>query len=292
MSVSEAAGPDSDESHGTEAGAPRVPAPGNGGLERRAILGMRVDATTYHDAIERVIRWARAGEARTVGVATVNNVMEAHDDPAFLDVMDDCDLVTPDGAPLVWGLRLLGVRGATRVYGPELTPRLLARAADEGVPVGFFGGSPEVIEALRTIATERWPGMHVAYAYSPPFRQLDEREDDEIVNAIVQSGAQVLFVGLGCPKQERWMYDHRDRLPLVQLGVGAAFDFLAGTKRQAPGILQRAGLEWLFRLATEPRRLWKRYLRHNPRFVALFGAQVVRARLGRGRGGSQADPRR
>lgn len=255
---------------------------GNLGLQHREILGMRVDATTYPDAIDRVLRWADAGGSRTVGVATVNNVMESHDDPSFRDVMNDCDLVTPDGVPLVWALKLLGVGDATRVYGPELTPRLLARAARDAVPVGFYGGSPEVIDALRDVAAERWPELRIAYAYSPPFRQLDEGEEDEIVNAIIASGTRILFVGLGCPKQERWMQAHRDRLPIVQLGVGAAFDFLAGAKRQAPALMQRAGLEWLFRLATEPRRLWKRYLRHNPRFVVLFGAQAVGARRGQG----------
>jgi len=260
---------------------------GNLGLHHREVLGMRVDATTYPDAIERVLRWAGLGGSRTIGVATVNNVMESHDDPAFREVMNDCDLVTPDGVPLVWALKLLGVGDAMRVYGPELTPRLLARAARDEVPVGFYGGSPEVIDALRDVAAKRWPGLRIAYAYSPPFRQLDEREDDQIVGDILTSGARMLFVGLGCPKQERWMQDHRERLPIVQLGVGAAFDFLAGTKRQAPAIMQRAGLEWLFRLMTEPRRLWKRYLRHNPRFVVLFGAQVVRARFGRGQGGAR-----
>jgi N-acetylglucosaminyldiphosphoundecaprenol N-acetyl-beta-D-mannosaminyltransferase len=278
MMVSEAAAPHPDGDPDRDPAAP-----GNLGLEHRSILSMRVDATSYADAIERTLRWARAGESRTVGIATVNNVMESHDDRGFLDVMNDCDLVTPDGTPLVWGLKLLGVPDATRVYGPGLTPRLLARAASEGVPVGFYGGSPEVIEALGNVASRRWPDLRIAYAYSPPFRPLDEAEDEEIVGSIVESGARLLFVGLGCPKQERWMHEHRDRLPLVQLGVGAAFDFVAGTKRQAPAFMQRAGLEWLFRLATEPRRLWRRYLRHNPRFVALFGAQVVRTRLGRTR---------
>lgn len=281
MSVSEETVPPGLGEEATGAASTGV---GNLGLQHREILGMRVDATTYPDAIDRVLRWAEAGGARTVGVATVNNVMESHDDPSFRDVMNDCDLVTPDGVPLVWALKLLGVGDATRVYGPELTPRLLARAARDAVPVGFYGGSPEVIDALRDVAAERWPELRIAYAYSPPFRRLDDGEDDEIVKAILASGARILFVGLGCPKQERWMRAHRDRLPIVQLGVGAAFDFLAGTKRQAPAIMQRAGLEWLFRLATEPRRLWKRYLRHNPRFVALFGAQAVRARRGQGGG--------
>ena len=291
MSLSGAAMPGSEGAPETMTGAERRSVPGNEGLAHRAILGMRVDALTYPEAIERVVRWARAGEGRTVGVATVNNVMEGYDHPPFRDVMNGCDLVTPDGTPLVWGLRLLGVSDATRVYGPELTPRLLARAAEVGVPVGFYGGSPEVVEALRVVAADRWPALTIAYAYSPPFRTLDDREDDEIVRAIVDSGARILFVGLGCPKQERWMSEHRDRLPLVQLGVGAAFDFLAGTKRQAPAVLQRAGLEWLFRLVTEPRRLWKRYLRHNPRFVALFGAQVIRDRSTGAGSGSQGRPR-
>lgn len=280
MSVSEETAPPS--LGGEVAGAASSSGPGNLGLQHREILGMRVDATTYRDAVERVLGWAHLGGSRTVGVATVNNVMESHDDPSFRDVMNGCDLVTSDGVPLVWALRLLGVSDATRVYGPELTPRLLARAERDDVPVGFYGGSPEVIDALRDVAVKRWPDLRIAYAYSPPFRELRDDEDDEIVSSILASGARLLFVGLGCPKQERWIQAHRDRLPIVQLGVGAAFDFLAGTKRQAPAIMQRAGLEWLFRLATEPRRLWKRYLRHNPRFVVLFGAQAVRARRGQG----------
>jgi N-acetylglucosaminyldiphosphoundecaprenol N-acetyl-beta-D-mannosaminyltransferase len=252
------------------------------GLESRLLIGMRVDATGYPDATDRILAWARAGEARSVGVATVNNVMESHDDSDFREVMNGCDLVTPDGMPLVWGLKLLGVRNASRVYGPSLTPRLLARAAQEGVPVAFYGGAPEVIDELAAVAVRRWPELRIAYRLSPPFRELSPEEDDSIVEDIRSSGARIVFVGLGCPKQERWMAEHRDRLGIVLVGIGAAFDFLAGTKRQAPAFVQRVGLEWVFRLATEPRRLWRRYLRHNPRFVAYFGAQVLRTRLGRG----------
>lgn len=246
-------------------------------LPARSVLGMRVDAPRgYGDAVARILGWADEGRARTVGVATVNNVMESHDDPSFREVMNACDLVTPDGMPLVWSLSLLGVRGATRVCGPELTPRLLAAAAARGVPVGFYGGDQATLDALARVVAARWPSLEVVYAVSPPFRPLTPDEDAQVVRDVLASGARLLFIGLGCPKQERWMHDHRDRLPIVTIGVGAAFDFLAGSKRQAPPVLQRVGLEWAFRLVSEPRRLWRRYLRQNPRFVALFAAQLVR----------------
>ena len=267
---------------------PETPAPlgvlSSAGLPWRDVLGMRVDAPSgYDEAVDLIAGWAVEGTARTVGVATVNNVMESYDDPSFRDVMNGCDLVTPDGMPLVWSLSLLGVAGATRVCGPQLTPLLLARAAERGVSVGFYGGDPETIEGLRRVVTQRWPALRVAYAYSPPFRLLTAEEDAEVVEAILDAGVSLLFVGLGCPKQERWMAEHRGRLPLVSIGVGAAFDFLAGSKRQAPRFLQRIGLEWAFRLVSEPRRLWRRYLRQNPRFLALIARQVVRERGLRGR---------
>jgi N-acetylglucosaminyldiphosphoundecaprenol N-acetyl-beta-D-mannosaminyltransferase len=245
----------------------------------RDVLGMRVDAPDgYDDAVDTIVAWAAGDVARTVGVATVNNVMESYDDDSFRRVMNGCDLVTPDGMPLVWALSLLGVERATRVCGPQLTPLLLARAEERGIAVGFYGGDEHTLEALGRVAAERWPSLRVAYAYSPPFRSLAPEEDAEIVAAILGAGVQLLFVGLGCPKQERWMADHRDRLPLVAIGVGAAFDFLAGSKRQAPRLLQRIGLEWAFRLVSEPRRLWRRYLKQNPRFLALFARQLLQER--------------
>jgi N-acetylglucosaminyldiphosphoundecaprenol N-acetyl-beta-D-mannosaminyltransferase len=246
----------------------------------RSILGMRVDATSYQDATERITAWARRGESRSVCVAAVNNVMEAHDDPVFLRAMNSADLVTPDGMPLVWGLRLLGVAQASRVYGPELTPMLLARARTEALPVGFYGGTTDVLRDLVAVAHARMPGIQIAYAYSPPFGEIKPEDDARIVQTINGSGTRILFVGLGCPKQELWMASHRDRVHSVMIGVGAAFDFLTGRKRQAPPTLQAAGLEWLFRLATEPKRLWRRYLGQNPRFAVLFSAQVLSVRLG------------
>lgn len=247
----------------------------------RLILGMRVDATDYPSAVRQILAWAEGRESRYVCVATVHMTMEAHDNRSFQDIVNAADLVTADGMPLVWALRMLGVGTATRVYGPELTPRLCEAAQAAEVPVGFYGGTEDVLLRLKECVARRWPRLPVAYAHSPPFRALTPQERASVMHDIHASGARILFVGLGCPKQERWMAAHRPELPAVMVGVGAAFDFLAGTKRQAPPFLQRAGLEWSFRLATEPRRLWWRYLYHNPRYVGLFAAQLMRGSLGR-----------
>ena len=178
--------------------------------------------------------------------------------------------------PLVWGLKALGADDASRVYGPTLTPTVCARAEAEGIPVGFYGGTRETLDRMIENLRLAYPRLEIAYAYSPPFRPQTPAEVDDVRAAIRASGARILFVGLGCPKQERWMADNVDQLPVVMLGVGAAFDFLAGSKAQAPAIMQSLGLEWLFRLVTEPRRLWRRYLYHNPRFVGLFARQLLR----------------
>jgi N-acetylglucosaminyldiphosphoundecaprenol N-acetyl-beta-D-mannosaminyltransferase len=245
----------------------------------RLILGMRVDATSYRDATDRIVDWALRSERRYVCVAAVNNVMRAHDDVGFRDVMNGADLVTPDGMPLVWGLRWLGVPDATRVYGPDLTPAVLTAAESARVPVGFYGGAPDVLDRLMIVLRHRWPALQVTFAQSPPFREMTAEEDRSTVHAINGSGTRILFVGLGCPKQETWMASHHGRIDAVMVGVGAAFDFMAGAKRQAPSRLRSAGLEWLFRLATEPRRLLSRYLRQNPRFALLFARQLVRSRV-------------
>jgi N-acetylglucosaminyldiphosphoundecaprenol N-acetyl-beta-D-mannosaminyltransferase len=247
----------------------------------RSIVSTRVDATSYSDAVARILTWATAGESRYACAASVNNVVEAHRSGSFREVMNAADLVTPDGVPLVWSLRLLGLKHATRVYGPDLTLALAGAAAEEGVPVGFLGGHEEVLRDLVAGLRRRFPGLIVSYAWSPPFRRLEGAEDERMILDIERSGARILFVGLGAPKQEQWMAEHRGRIPAVMVGVGAAFDFLAGRKRQAPSWMQRVGLEWLFRLVQEPRRLWKRYLVRNPVFLALFGAQLFRERAAR-----------
>jgi len=209
----------------------------------------------------------------------VNNVMEGHDSASFLRVTNEADLVTPDGMPVVWGLKLLGCKNATRVYGPDLTVAVLGAAMKQGLPVGFYGGSPEVVDRLVAVVSERFPSLRIAYSFSPPYRHLTDEEDRAVVREINDSGVRILFIGLNTPKQDYWMAAHKERVSCVMLGVGAAFDFLARTKPQAPRWMMRSGLEWSFRLATEPRRLWKRYLKHNPRFAILFAMQIIRERV-------------
>jgi N-acetylglucosaminyldiphosphoundecaprenol N-acetyl-beta-D-mannosaminyltransferase len=214
-----------------------------------------------------------------VCLGAVNNIMTARDSAAYRIVMDEADLVTTDGMPLVWLLRALGISHASRVYGPDLTPIVLRAAAEAGITVGFYGGTEAVLGRLLAIVKSRFPGLKVGFSQAPPFREVTADEDEETVEAIRAADVRILFVGLGSPKQDYWMHAHRGRLRAVMLGVGAAFDFMTGTKPQAPRWMQRSGLEWLFRLATEPRRLWRRYLTQNPRFAVLALMQIVRARL-------------
>jgi N-acetylglucosaminyldiphosphoundecaprenol N-acetyl-beta-D-mannosaminyltransferase len=246
--------------------------------DSRYVLGVRVDATSYPDAARHVLEWARRGDSRYVCVTSMHGVMEAYDSSQFRQCVNGADLVTPDGMPLVWGLRLLGIRHATRVYGPDLTPYLLSRAAAERIPVGFYGGTPAVLSRLQAVLAHRFPDLRVAFSKSPPFRPSTPEEDRADVDEINRSEVRILFIGLGVPKQERWMAEHVSKIQAVMVGVGAALDFLAGVKPQAPPWMQKSGLEWCFRLGTEPRRLWRRYLKHGPRFIGLFGLQLCRCK--------------
>lgn len=231
------------------------------------VLGTRVDPTSYAEATKRVIAWAKNRESRYVCIANVHVVMEAYDSPAFCAQVNAADLVTPDGMPLVWTLRRTGHPDQTRVYGPDLMMSVIDAAAKENVAVGLLGGKPEVLAELEKRLKTQFPDLDIRYRFSPPFRPITPQEDQKIVDEINQSGAGVLFVGLGCPRQEIWMAEHAGKVRSVMLGVGAAFDFHAGAVKQAPSWLQNLGLEWAFRLSQEPRRLWRRYLYHNPRFV-------------------------
>jgi len=249
------------------------------------VLGVGVSATDYSEACRLLARWGRAGEDAYVCVCNVHTVMEAHRDPGYAAILNGAAIATPDGMPLVWALRRLGRPGASRVYGPDLLLAFAEFAADAGADAGepglasyFYGGAPGVAAALARSLAERFSGFCSAGAESPPFRELSPEEDAAAVERINASGAKILWVGLGAPKQERWMAAHLGRVKPVMVGVGAAFDFLTGRVRQAPRWMMRAGLEWLFRLATEPRRLWRRYLFTNPHFLWHLAGQLRRER--------------
>lgn len=233
------------------------------------IIGTRVSITSYDSTVNHVRRWVHTHESRYICVANVHMLMEVHDSPGYMNVVNSADLVTPDGMPLVWMMRLKGQISQQRVYGPTLMLHVLESAADENITVGFYGSSPEVLQSLLARLQVRFPNLKVDYSFSPPFQDINQEDDTEIVSRINASSARILFVGLGCPKQEKWMAEHRGKVNAVMLGVGAAFDFHAGLKSQAPAWMQKIGLEWFYRLVTEPRRLWRRYLYHNPRFVIL-----------------------
>ena len=249
-------------------------------LQQRYVLGQRLDATDYADATARVVDWARRGESRYVCLSNVHMVMQGWDDPNFRQIINAADLITTDGVPLVWCLRALGVPSAVRVYGPDLTLHVCAAAAQQQLPIGLYGGTAQSLKEFAAMLQSRFPAIEIACSIAPPFRPLTAAEDVAYTKQLAESGARILFVGIGCPKQEIWMSEHRGRLNMPMLGVGAAFDFHAGRVKQAPAWLQGIGLEWLFRLLVEPRRLWRRYAWHNPRFVLFFIEQLL---WGRGR---------
>jgi N-acetylglucosaminyldiphosphoundecaprenol N-acetyl-beta-D-mannosaminyltransferase len=244
-------------------------------IASRSILGVNIAVSSCDDVVQRCLGWAQERQSRALFFAAVHMVMKSIENPAFLRQLNGAGTIFPDGMPLVWALHALGESSAQRVCGPDATAAVLAAAEKAGVPVGFYGGSQEVLCALVSTVRLRHPKLDVAFAESPPFRTLTPEEDAAVVDRIASSGARLLFVGLGCPKQERWVVEHLGRVHAVMFAVGAAFDFIAGSKRRAPLWMQRSGLEWVFRLATEPQRLAWRYLNYNPRFVILFLRQLL-----------------
>ncbi len=236
--------------------------------ERVNILGVPVSAIDMREATAVLEAWIRERKRDYVCITGVHGVMESQRDAALRGIHEAAGMVTPDGMPLVWMSRLLGFRHVQRVYGPDLMREMTAISAARGYRNFFYGGGPSTAERLRDVLCREHPGLQVVGTFCPPFRDLTAEEDNAIVCDINATRPDIVWVGLSTPKQERWMAAHVGRLSApVLVGVGAAFDFLSGRKRQAPRWMQRSGLEWAFRLATEPRRLAGRYLRNNPAFV-------------------------
>lgn len=240
-----------------------------------SVIGAPIDAISWNQAIERIAAWAQKRESRVVCICNAHSVVTARQDAAFTAVVQQADMATPDGAPVAWLLRRLGHVAQERINGPDLMWKYCARAAETGESIYLYGASPQTLDILQTKLQAAFPGLKVAGAYSPPFRALSDAEDEAVVKAINDSGAGVVWVSLGCPKQEKWMAAHRGRVQAVMVGVGAAFDYHAGTIQRAPLWMQKNGLEWLHRLCSEPGRLWKRYLVTNSLFVLYATGQLM-----------------
>ena len=240
------------------------------------VLGVGINATNIDETLDEICGWVDRRERQYVCVCTVHTVMECQRSLEMRRAVNGAGMATPDGMPLVWLGRAKSGRDVERVYGPDLMLALCQRSVERGYSHYFYGGAQGVAGLLAHRLALRFPGLETAGTYSPPFRSLTPDEDSEDVARINAAQPDVVWVGLGTPKQDLWMASHRDRVNApVLIGVGAAFDFHAGRKAQAPRWMQRSGLEWLFRLLSEPRRLWRRYLLYNPLFVTLVILQAV-----------------
>jgi len=240
------------------------------------VLGVGITVLNLPLAVARLAETIREGRKGYVCVTGVHGVMEAQEDTGLRDILNKALLNTPDGMPMVWLGKLAGYRTMDRVYGPDLMLEVFAQSAREGWRHFFYGGAQGAGQELKAKMTGRFPGLEVVGVYEPPFRPLNEQEQAELVAVVARARPHFLWVGLSTPKQERFMAEYLPRLDVnVMLGVGAAFDFHSGRVRQAPRWIQRSGFEWLYRVVRDPRRLWKRYFRNNPRFVAAVLAQKL-----------------
>lgn len=255
---------------------------------KRSVVGIDVNVVDYEGAVERIVSAAQARQPLAVSALAVHGVLTGALDPEHKYRLNRFGLITPDGQPVRWALRLLhGEKLPDRVYGPDLTLRVCERAAKLGLSVYLYGSRQEVLDAWITNLAQSLPDLRIAGAEPSKFRKVDAAEAAAIDAGIVASGADIVMVGLGCPRQEVFVYEHVESISRPMLAVGAAFDFHAGLLRQAPRWMQDRGLEWLFRLAMEPKRLWKRYLYLNP----LYCYMVARQRLLREKGAPERPPR-
>ncbi|WP_433081967.1 WecB/TagA/CpsF family glycosyltransferase [Dactylosporangium sp. CA-139114] len=244
---------------------------------KRNVLGVEVSAVDYDSAVDKVMSAARDGRSLAVTALAVHGVMTGVQDKAHGARLNSFDLVTPDGQPVRWALNLLHhAQLADRVYGPDLTLKVLAASAEEGLPVYFYGSTQETLDRLAGKLHERFPALKIAGMEPSKFRPAADGEPEQIAARIKASGARVVMVGLGCPRQEVFVYAMKHLVDAPMLAVGAAFDYHAGGLKNPPAWMQRYALEWLWRLGLEPKRLWRRYILLNPNYLARLGAQKTR----------------
>ena len=236
---------------------------------------MGVDAVNLHATVSVVSNWLKENKGRYICVANVHMCMECWDNPEFSRTLENADMVMPDGKPIALALQLLGQKQAEQVRGADLTREILKFAHSQKTIIGFYGSTETTLARIQENLNENYPGIEIGCMISPPFRPLSEAEIISYRQLIKKSGIQILFVGLGCPKQETWMEANVKHLNATMIGIGAVFEFMSGEKPMAPKWIRTIGMEWFFRLIIEPRRLWKRYASTNARFIWHFGRQFI-----------------
>lgn len=244
-------------------------------LNQVLVLGNKINTITCREATEKVIEWSKKNSSYYVCLANAHMIMEAYDSKIFREILNQSDLVIPDGISIIWYLQILRKTYQNRVCGRDLTWSICAEAQNKKVAVGFYGSEQKTSAALVKNLKKAFPALNIVYSYSPPFRSLSYEEEKSVLQDLKNSGVQILFVGLGCPKQEYWMAKHKQKFSGVMIGVGAVFNFFSGDKPIPPRWIQNFGLEWLFRLCLEPRRLWYRNLWHSPRFIFLSTLNIL-----------------
>ncbi len=244
-------------------------------LPTRKVLDFPITALRLHEQIQTIIQWASERKSKTVCVANVHMLMEAHWNPEFASVLKDADIVTPDGMPLVWMMKKLGATSQDRVAGLDILASVCQSAPKRNVSLFFLGSQTQILSGMRSKLKKEYPDLKIAAMEPLPFRPLTPSEDEALIKKINDSGAGVVFVSLGCPKQEKWMSEHKDKIQAVMIGLGGAFPVYAGLHKRAPRIVRESGFEWLYRWLQEPRRLGGRYTKTIPPFVWLAMKQLI-----------------
>ncbi len=244
-------------------------------MERLNLLSLSISTGSYNDMTNNILALAKQKKSSYTCVANVHMLVEAHNNKEFADVVNKADITTPDGKPIIWGLRLMHQYEQARVAGMDLLPSLLEGATIMGVPVYFLGGTEKMLAETEAFVNEHYPGLQIAGTFSPPFRTLTKAEEDEIIDDINDSGAGLVMVAMGCPKQEKWMAAMKGRIQACMVGIGGALPVMIGQVKRAPVWMQNAGLEWAYRLGQEPRRLFRRYAVTNTIFIWLLGRQYL-----------------
>jgi N-acetylglucosaminyldiphosphoundecaprenol N-acetyl-beta-D-mannosaminyltransferase len=247
-------------------------------MDSRNVIGFSVTSLRYEDQISVMTKWAKNNLSKVVCIANVHMLVEAYQNPQFGRVLRNADLVTPDGMPLVWMLKLMGAFQQDRVAGVDVLNGLCKHALENEISIFFLGSQSSILSKIKVRLDREFPGLKIAGMYPLPFRPLTLEEDESLVDSLNQSGAGLVFVSLGCPKQETWMSKHKGKVAAVMVGLGGAFPVYAGIHKRAPSLVRQSGLEWLYRLIQEPRRLWKRYATTIPIFLWLATRQLLSRR--------------